>query len=197
MRKKYEKVQKGNKCRLTEQQHVWPKRSIKRFLNAGGRVEVFDKYTRKQRFAAPSDWIFCAKRVWDQRAETGYMKRIEDSFQKLADGVLSGAVTAIGPEQKRVVDDFYALWRLRAQARTVPEGELKAASPLVTGTVLSKDQEERLESNGYLFVRAGGRVPLRQIIGMQIERQIFHMRTQQLADVQWGLISPLDRKSVV
>jgi hypothetical protein len=30
--------------------------------------------------AKSNDGIFCAMRAWDQRAERGYMKRIEDEF---------------------------------------------------------------------------------------------------------------------
>ena len=35
------------------------------------------------RLAKPNYGIFCAMRAWDQRAERGYMKRIEDEFLRL------------------------------------------------------------------------------------------------------------------
>ena len=35
------------------------------------------------RLAKPNDGIFCAMRAWDQRAERGCMKRIEDEFFRL------------------------------------------------------------------------------------------------------------------
>ena len=48
-----------------------------------GRVSLHDLTRSKVRLAKPNDGIFCAMRAWDQRAERGYMKRIEDEFLRL------------------------------------------------------------------------------------------------------------------
>ena len=48
-----------------------------------GRVSLHDLARSKVGLAKPNDGIFCAMRAWDQRAERGYMKRIEDEFLRL------------------------------------------------------------------------------------------------------------------
>jgi hypothetical protein len=48
-----------------------------------GRVSLHDLARSKVRLAKPNDGIFCAMRAWDQQAERGYMKRIEDEFLRL------------------------------------------------------------------------------------------------------------------
>jgi hypothetical protein len=72
----------GNPNRLTLNQHIFPTQSIKRFTNESGRVSVHDLCVNNSFSAKPDNPIFCARRAWDERAETGYMKRIEDEFQK-------------------------------------------------------------------------------------------------------------------
>ena len=72
------------------------------------------------RFPKPDHDIFCAKRAWDQRAERGYMKEIEDEFQSVASKVIDGVVSKIGEVEKDAVDHFYALWHMRARHRTLP-----------------------------------------------------------------------------
>jgi hypothetical protein len=86
MRRRFERPQKGNPRHLTVKQHVWPFESIRRFANSKGVVCLYYKPRDKTRWAKPNDPLFCARRVWDQRAETGYMKRIEDAFQAVASG---------------------------------------------------------------------------------------------------------------
>lgn len=90
---KHEKPQKKNRHLLTVSQHVLPLASIARFADAEGRVSLHDLARRKVRLAKPNDNIFCAMRAWDQQAERGYMKRIEDEFQHLASKVIEGVLS--------------------------------------------------------------------------------------------------------
>jgi hypothetical protein len=78
---RHEKPQKKNRRFLTVNQHVFPLASIARFANTEGRVSLHDLARSKVRFPKPDHDIFCAKRAWDQRAERGYMKEIEDEFK--------------------------------------------------------------------------------------------------------------------
>jgi hypothetical protein len=80
-----DKPQKGNPHRLTVNQHVYPAWSIERFADTTGKVEVWLRRSDKTFRASPDNPLFCARRTWDQRAESGYMKAIEDEFQILAD----------------------------------------------------------------------------------------------------------------
>jgi hypothetical protein len=141
---KHEKPQKKNRHLLTVRQHVFPSASIARFAGTEGRVSLHDVARSQVRLAKPDDDIFCAKRAWDQRAERGYMKRIEDEFQILASKVVEGALSEIGEAEKGVVDHFYALWHMRARHRTLPSRKLNwvalqgAAASLETRKRISK-----------------------------------------------------------
>ena len=122
---KYEKPQKKNRHLLTVRQHVLPLASIARFADVEGRVSLHDLARSKVRRAKPNDDIFCAMRAWDQRAERGYMKRIEDEFQRLASMIIEGALSEMGEAEKSIVDRFYALWYRRARQRSLPRQELR------------------------------------------------------------------------
>lgn len=84
----FEKPQKGNPHRITVNQHVFPRASIARFVNDNNCVSVFYIPTGKAFIVAPDNELFCAKRAWDQRAEEGYMQRIERDFQKLVKDII-------------------------------------------------------------------------------------------------------------
>jgi hypothetical protein len=144
-----ETPQRGNPHALTVNQHVFPVASIERFAGKGGRVWVHDVKRNKIRPAKPGDIIFCARRAWDQRAEHGYMHRIESEFQLFVEDLITGAVSNIGKSETRVLNQFYALWYMRARYRELPYQEIEAK---ITGSPLTVDQEEILE-------RAAGNVP--------------------------------------
>lgn len=185
MRQKFEKPQKSNPHKLRIKQHVLPLRSIARFADASGNVSLFDRARNKERSAKPDDDIFCAKRAWDQRAEAGYMKSIEDAFQELADEVIAGKVTALDPEQKVKVDAFYALWKARAEHRNADTNPIRFKN--VTGYRWTKDLEEQFEKRGVSFIREGGTMPARILHGLRIQREI-DAGLDTLAGAQWGIM---------
>jgi hypothetical protein len=61
---KPEKTLPDNKHQLTRKQHVFPVRSIERFVDQSGGVAVFDMLRVKERPARPEDILFCARRAW-------------------------------------------------------------------------------------------------------------------------------------
>jgi hypothetical protein len=184
MRQKFEKVQKGNPHKLRVNQHVWPRKSIARFVDATNRVWLFDKAQSKPRRAKPDDSTFCAKRVWDQRAEAGYMKDIEDAFQEVADEIIAGVISNISGEQKEKVDAFFALWRARSDFKTADAEPIKFRR--VTGYKWPKDQQEQFEKGGILFLRDDG-FPARMAHGLAIQREIDDYMCA-LSSVRWGII---------
>jgi hypothetical protein len=184
MRWIFEKPQKGNPHRLRIKQHVWPKRSIERFVDAAGKVNLFDRARNKVRMAAADDDIFCAKRAWDQRAEI-VTKSIEDEFQGLADEIIAANVTILDPKQKASVDAFYALWRARAEHRTT--GADLTSLKNVTGHKWTKDQEEDFEKHGVWFIREDGTMPDRFLRGFRIQREIDAL-LPELSSAQWGIM---------
>jgi hypothetical protein len=125
-------------------QHAFPAASIERFCGPDRRVHVHDLMRNRVRRAGPRDDIFCAKRAWDHGSETGFMRRIEDAFQDLANRVVDQQGSTIGDADKRIVNEFFALWYMRSRYRTLATQEIQARG--VTGEGLSRDQEELLES---------------------------------------------------
>ncbi|WP_339940446.1 hypothetical protein [Undibacterium luofuense] len=146
MRKKT--VQKGNPHGITIHQHTFPKRSIERFTNSSGYVDVW-RISEKLNFPQnPKDKMFCAEHGWDHGTESLHMKTIEDKFQNLADLILNG--TDLSPGDFPIITEFYALWRLRWQTKTHPFEDIHIPH-LPDSDLLSKDQQEAAEKNGYIF----------------------------------------------
>jgi hypothetical protein len=183
MGRQFEKPRKGSG--LTVYQHVFPSASIKRFAAGDGLVSLYDKVRQRSRPAKADDPILCARRVWSQRAESGYMKSIEDAFQDLASQIVTGAVSFIDSEYKVTVDNFFALWRFRVDYKDAPDDEIQFNR--VTGEDWSQDQEERFERAGVAYLRTGGRMPARIMHGLRIQFQI-DSYVRQLVSVQWGVI---------
>jgi hypothetical protein len=149
-----------------------------------------------QRRARPSDDIFCAQRAWDQKAETGYMKHIEDAFQALADNILNGSVREVAGDNARIISDFYALWYMRARHRKLETQEIQLKG--ITGhSGLTKDEEEKQEANGYIFARKGGTVPARHINAVQLQTKLFQYSRQIQADARWGIIQAHEGEFIV
>lgn len=185
-RRKFEKPQRGNTHGLPVKQHIWPLKSNSRFVDGTGTVCLFDKVRNKMRRAKPDDEVFCAKRVWDRRAEVGYMKDIEDAFQALADEIIAGIVTTIDAEPKAKVDAFFALWKLRADYKTADGDEVNFRG--VTGRDCGMDQEEKFEKGGVAFLRKGGNMPARMVLGLRIQIEIDAYLYEALSGIQWGII---------
>src|SRR4051794_14911880 len=123
MRKRaYEEPQRGNAHRLTVNQHVFPAASIARFAGDDGRVALYDLKRRTSWRPPPDNQVFCARRVWDQRAEAGYMRAIEHAFQALAERVIADSSAELAPEDDSAASRFFALWRSRAVYRSAPDG---------------------------------------------------------------------------
>lgn len=189
-RSKAGKKQKKNPHRLTILQHVFPVRSIERFCNSQGAVTV--KVLRSDRTisVSPDYELFCAKRVWDQRAEAGYMKRIEDQFQALANRIVSEELSSLGREHFSIITRFFGLWSSRVEEKHTLTVDRVVNG--VGGESLTKDEEELLESRRFLYFRRdkmSGQTLMdsRFIVGMRIQ-----MRVDQIADdadgSPWGII---------
>jgi hypothetical protein len=96
------------------------------------------------------------------------MGRVEGDFQKLANHILDGTIgRSLGPTENRIVSQFYALCRLRAEARQAPPQDVQM-NGVLAGSVLTKNQEEILEKNGYIFAR-GTTMPSRHMASIRIQ----------------------------
>ncbi len=165
---KHETTQRGNPHRLTIGQHVFPAASIARFAQEDGLVSVYLHEQRKTIHCSPQNDLFCAQRVWNQTSEQGLMRRIEDVFQKLANHILNGGIShSLGSTEDRIVSQFYSLCRLRAEARQASPQDVQMKGVL-PGSELTKNQEEILEKNGYIFAR-GTTMPSRHFVSIRIQ----------------------------
>jgi hypothetical protein len=186
-RVKAERTSPRNPKSLTVDQHVFPSKSISRFTNQSGHVSVHVLRRSKVIRAKPGNAIFCASRAWDERAEAGYMKSIEDLFQQIVSPIADGKAETIRPEQKPAIDRMYALWYMRARYRELEAQEIQLNG--IAGDDLTKEQEENLEKNGYMFARKGGTMPARQLNGLELQYRIDNFtRDMAVPTTRWGVI---------
>ena len=150
---RHEKTQRGNPHRLTINQHIFPKASIARFAQEDGLITIYLHEQRKTVRLPPQDVLFCARRVWNQAAENGFMKKVEGAFQTLAEHILHSTNPSFGLTENRIVSQFYSLCRLRAEAKQAPTSDVQMKGVL-PGNTLTKSEEEILEKKGYIFARA-------------------------------------------
>jgi hypothetical protein len=189
---KYEKVQKKNPHRVSVNQHIIPIKCIERFTS-GNVVELRDLKRGITRNASPNDEVFICKRMWDHASETGFMKSVEDSFQDLVDKLVEGHSVSV-EERNKVVTEFYSLWCARFFISKHANNE-NVFLP-VTGDVLTKDEEEKIESMNMAFVRSGGVMPERFINGGQA--QLRYMSYKQVYEnTNWGLVTAKKKEFIV
>jgi hypothetical protein len=192
-----ERTRPRNPNSLTVDQHVFPSKSIERFTDQRGRVSVHELHRAQViRAKKPDNAIFCARRAWDQRAEAGYMKRIEDDFQKIVGPIVEGKTQTLAPELKAPVDRMYALWYMRSRYRELESQEIQLNG--IAGDDLTKEQEENLEKNGYLFTRKSGRIPARQLNGLELQLRIDSYARELAGSLtRWGVISTQSGEFIV
>ncbi len=124
------------------------------------------------------------------------MKRIEDEFQTVVAPLVEGEVGAISSEQKAAVDRMYALGYMRARHRDLEAQEIQLNG--ITGSDLTKEQEENLEKNGYAFARKGGKWPARQLNGLELQMRTNHYADQLAVRIpRWGVISTQSGEFIV
>ena len=124
------------------------------------------------------------------------MKKVEDAFQPLVASILAGNPVEIRDADAATVSDFYALWHMRSRRRELEAQEIELKGVLGGGG-LTKDQEEKLEMNGYIFSRDGGKIPARHINGVQLQVGVFKFSRQIQASTQWGILRTNDGEFIV
>jgi hypothetical protein len=195
-RTRFEKPRARNPNQLTINQHVFPLKSIERFTDRTGRVSVRAVRRGSIIRAKPNNPMLCARRAWDEGTETGYMKRIEDAFQKSIDPIVAGTVSTLPAECKGIVDRAYALWYMRARFRSLESQEIHLNG--LVGSDLTKEQEENLEKNGYMFARKNGAMPARQLNGIQLRMRVDdYARTLAVGVTRWGVITTQSGEFIV
>jgi hypothetical protein len=190
MNKHFEKTTKGNPHRITLNQHVIPRQYIKTFANDDGFVEVLRIVDGSQFKATPQNKVFCEKRVWDQKAEVGWMKNIEDHFQKAFFDYLKNRKTI----PNEIATDFFLLWHIRSQIARIPP-----KSPIFAGISpehLSKEQEEILESKGYIYVNKEPNLKSRFVASIKGLMAMDSLREQH-SNIVWSVVISFNRPFLV
>lgn len=179
-------VQNGNPKGFTLDQHVFPASAIKRFGSGPElRVHVHKlNFNRRKRYV-PSAELFCALRAWDQTTEHARSRITETAYEALADGIASGAVQHLTPEQDQIVTDFYGLWKARYVARTQPIGPLKVPGA-ADEAPLTWEARENLEANNYGFTQEGA-FPPHIAGGIQMLAIRLHAN-RALTGCHWGIV---------
>ncbi|MFP5207291.1 MAG: hypothetical protein ACLGSH_18205 [Acidobacteriota bacterium] len=183
-RRRGERTQKGNPHQLTREQHVIPAATLRRFALADGRVEVHLRDGRIEKLPIDHQ-LFCVERLWDQRSEAGYMKKIEDEFQALVDVLEAGRLGPLSPDEHRRITRFWSLWYWRNHFIDSPLEDTQMNG--IAGEPLTQDKKEILESHWYVFQAGDGKIPARMMTGARIEMGIIY-NSRTYDDKRWGVL---------
>ncbi|GFD73853.1 hypothetical protein ACI7YQ_19780 (plasmid) [Alteromonas marina] len=185
----YEPTIKKNPQQLAIKQHFHTAHAISLFYDSDKKVEVMELSSGEIVQRHKRAKIFCTKRTWDQQAETGYMARIENAFHKEIDHV-----KAFSERNHEAISKYCLLWRLRHEYHL--SDPIDSVLNGVSGSGLTKEQEEILESKGMGFIREGGVVPSRFTTSIQIQT-ILDRDWGTCRHFKWGLIEAQDGEFIV
>ena len=197
MAKTYERTQQFNPHQLTIKQHCFPKKSIERFANENGLVHVrLINYARTV-YLKPDDDNFCAFRTWDQHAETGFMRDIENRYQDLADKIADGKIVRrLNPKEKGIVTDMYLLWNCRWHWKKYPVNDQIIKGALGVSHEYLTDDQEFLEKKGITTIKPNLSISGRPLTGMKILRNISNLR-KHMRGCSWGILNSRGAEFVV
>lgn len=170
---------------LVNNQHVLPAKSIERFGNESGVVQVRRIKSGNTFPATPSNKIFCVERVWDQRSEQGYGKHIEDKFQSLMEYVLNNQLKFVPYDSHKIISMFYALWCFRSRIESydgLADGNLVG----VKGSILTDEEKKNIELRHAIYIEEDGVVPkhFKRGLTMQMAIDLFLSRNPNL---KWSI----------
>jgi len=176
-----------NPHQLTMNQHCFPKKSIDRFANDDGYVEVYLMQQSKKIIKRPSDKHFCAQRVWDQPSESGFMKNIEDDYQKLVDQLISENADSISDMNHLTITKMYSLWEARSHWRNQHLDDTEIQGVRRPTIEISQDDCDLLEKNGITSMRSNSSIP-----GVHLTGLMLVMHVEQLVQVyrswHWNIL---------
>lgn len=198
MNNKFEEIQKSNPHALTEKQHFIPKQSIQRFCNEHNCIKIKNLTSRNKKIVSVSceDEVFRVQRLWDQRAENGYMKKIEDAFQKLVDQIIEEKIISFNDNENKIICDMYTLWESRIfQIEKFLENEtLFIQLNGIHGENLTKDEEEILEKKHCLYTNKNAEISNRNMIGFQIQR---NLDFSLYSNIKLGIVKSISKEFIM
>ena len=192
----YEKPQKGNPHQLTVKQHCFPASCIKRFIGNDGKVQLFKLPQSETTLAKPDAQIFCAKRAWDQKAESIFMKNIEDNYKVIAEEIISNDNVKLGVNQNSIVTDMFALWNIRMHWMGQPVSNQVIEGAIDVAVKFTIDEQEELEKHGITAIRPNLTIPGRSLTANSIQSNLIAVR-DQLRGAQWGILKSTGGEFIV
>jgi hypothetical protein len=128
----------------------------------------------------PEAPLFCARRVWTQKAESRIFKEVEDGFQREVISIISSGTVV----DHRAITAYLSIWHIRAQLALNPPEDFVLNG--VSEPPLTKDAEEALESAGIGFAR-GDTIPGR--LAAELDAMMQHdFNLKGIGDVYWGVL---------
>jgi hypothetical protein len=184
-KRKPEPTQPGNPLELTINQHVHSKAAIARFANDRGLVTALRRPDAKLIDVRADNRLFCAQRVWSQKAEGVIFKSVEDAFQREVErALLLGSVF-----DHEAVTAYFSIWQVRSKLAMNPPDDWVLNG--VDADVFTQEEEERLEKRGFMFMRPTG-IPSRICAESDAMAQ-HHANMNGLRRTRWGFMhSPRD-----
>jgi len=185
----FEPTLKKNPMQLTIHQHFHTAHAISLFYDLDGKVEVKDISSNEIVKRHKRAKIFCTKRTWDQRAENGYMVPIEKRFHEEIDNIKS-----FQKRNHEAISKYCLLWRLRHKYHLNDQQDVFLNG--ISGSGLTKNEEEILESKHVSFVREGGVVASRFSTGFQMQISL-DQDWYDCSHFTWGLIQATEGEFLV
>ena len=185
----FEQPVKGNPHQFVIKQHFHTAYSIGKFHGNDEKLDVYINETGETERKHKRSSIFCAKRNWDQKAETGLMADIEKLFHE--------EINDIKPFESRnhsAISEYFLLWRIRHNFHISRVDDVVLNG--ISGSGLTKEEEEILESKGASFVRDGGVIPARFMTGIQV-LMLLDQHRPGVKDLKWGLLKTKEGEFIV
>lgn len=168
-------------------QHCYPRRSIARFGRSDGTVDVLWLKDARSFRVKPDAPLFCARRSWDQRAESGFMKDVEDVYQELANCISEGTVSKLSNADYTKISDMYALWNIRWLWSRQPIEDQRIESAIGVEVELTQDDQEILEKTGITPIAPDLTISGRSLTGIRVQREFWQVRRRMCCSF-WGIL---------
>ncbi|MEZ8742041.1 hypothetical protein AB6E21_18535 [Photobacterium swingsii] len=186
-------IRKNNPHQIVKKQHVFPKHSLTRFCNDKGLLIVKYKSGENSFLATPSNPVFYANRLWNEHAESGLMKSIEDEFQLVVSKLL--AEQALSEQEHLAITKMYALWKFRSE---IPE---RVTEPLVLDSSMvysvdDQDEAERLEK-GRIYFFQNGQLSRQMCVGIALPYAIEKVSIQVGKATTWGIVRAIEGQFII
>jgi hypothetical protein len=174
---------------LVKNQHFHSAHAISKFCAADNLVEIYFKNQSRAERKGKNAKNFTTRLTWNQNAELGYMRSIEEKFHN--------EMNDIKDRQNRnhnAITQYHLLWSLRFDFALDPhENE---AFPSLTPPHLTPEDQDAYDRMGIYYLKQGGTFSSNHVAGIQIFGHLSSLM-DQYKELQWGLLEASDGEFLV